>query len=438
MTKSLKLKALLMPLVATTLTSQTAVQRALDKNSAIAQQRAQLAVREAELSQSWSAVLPSIDGNLKAGTRKDASSSRSALFGGNSYNFYTTEITATQAILKGGGLWGEVARASVEKEIRRNEVKVAERDLAANVVRAFLATMLADTSFKTLTKQEIVQSDTLRTAMARFRVGNERELGVLQLQTTLALLKPRIISAKEQLSTQMIDLALLLGEDQGGTLLLQGSLEPPEWDAIAKELKASQEVQRLEVENAKLMIEEHEQMRLVKMAPYWPSLAAFATIGRDGTAQKEILDGDATRWQMGLQLTIPLFRGLGSFDERKALANEGAKRRIAQKGTIDQVSAELVKADIRIRDAKTSLDASFSALELARRAVPLAQKNYSLGIATYNQLADTQQNLLDAELSVEKSRHDYLNRMLEYFIAAGWPIDEFVKRVNPNSARGSG
>jgi outer membrane protein TolC len=415
----------------------TALEKALATRPELEANHARLAELEAKVSKAWGGLFPTLDFKLTAGTYKDAANGANPVFGGENYNLYQAELAARQPIFAGGVLWGEIQRLAAERRVLELERETLSRDTQLKVIRDFYAVLLADTKLKTYTAQEKVLEDLLKIVRARYRIGNERELAVLQIETELALLRPKIALARRDLAEVALDLTQLMGlSSPPEQLRLRGTLAAPDWESLAGRLRSVEGYTKSEIRQVEARIEATEAGKLTLMATHWPSLALFASAGREGTLKSRLLERDSDRWAMGLQLTVPLFSGLTSIFDRRAAAEQIAALRADLRGVREQSATDLHKAERGLAETRTAVAGSAEAFRLAERSLPIAKRTYQLGVSNYRELSDTQKNFLEAQLQLEQSRHDYLKAMVDYFAAAGWPLEELVSGMSALPSEG--
>lgn len=418
-------------------TVETALQAVLERRPEVLEKRERVREGEAGIWKAWGSVAPNVTGNLNAYGKRDAPGNPNALFSGDYYNLYQASLELKQPIFSGGALWGEVQRQRAELNGKRVDLAIEERKASERLLKSFYKMLLAETQHKTLLKQEEVRENSLKIAQSRYRVGNEKELAVLRTRTQLALLKPQILSAKNDLTVAAMDFALLVGELDRASFRILGSLDAPEWAPLAARMRERYSVRKLEVERKELDVEALRSQRLVTMSTHWPSLGLVGTLERDAYRKSDLMDPDFSYWSVGLKLSIPLFSGLTSFAERRVLAAQEAALRVQEKGLRDDAANALASAQMNLNEAIDSVAATKEALPLAERAAELARRNYRLGIATYIELSDAETNYVDAQLTLDKARHRVLEMMVEYFNAAGWPLQELSAAL-PKTRRAGG
>ena len=149
-------------------------------------------------------------------------------------------------------------------------------------------------------------------------------------KTQLALLEPQLETARNQLKTDATNLANLLGDQQATQIRVTGELETPPLEQI----KARVDLRQAHVPEYESVItseERLEKLRAATLGKDMPSLAATADWGRNAYTKTDVLDPSATFWQVGIQLTVPIFSGLSSVYTRRDFDSQ-AEQLAAQQG----------------------------------------------------------------------------------------------------------
>lgn len=381
---------------------------------------------EANRKRAYSEVFPKLNATLAANTKKDAASSAGALFGASSYNAYATTLELSQPVFTSGAVKSGIDFYSKDLRVREQDKLITERDLTLKTILSFYAVVLAQKQLETLEKLQGIQKSLLKTAEARYRIGNEQALSVLQMKTNLLLIAPQVTSAESNVRIRASELASLTQNFQVKALNINGNLEAPAWENTIKGLEP-QSPKRLEIDRNEMVSESLEANKSLRLASNYPSLYLIGSLGRSGTKKSSLFESDSTAWTVGLKLSVPLFSGLSSVYDRRVYSSQIAQNRIVGKKLVDQGTLEQVRADQEMINALTQVGSSEKAVVQARESVSVAERSYRLGTATYLQVSDTQQKLANAELSYEQGQFDLIAKMGAYFVAYSFPLDPLVQ-----------
>jgi HAE1 family hydrophobic/amphiphilic exporter-1 len=402
-----------------------AIHEALGQQPQLHQARERLRQADADQNRALSTLFPTVNANLTAISRKDAVLSNFVRFNGEPYNSYTANIQASQPLLVFGFLSG-VGLTRTDRELRRLDLEVGERDLSINVIRAFYQVLLSQRLMETLSEIEKIQKETLATAQKRQTIGRGQFLDVLQAKTQIALLEPRLAQARTQLQIAAQELATLLGRSDPQVLSVTGSLDTkrrPEQsralETLEKELTES-EVQALpEIAQVRLRRERVSQQRSVTVGQNFPSLRATGELARQSFVKSDLLSNSANAWNFGLTLTVPLFSGLSILGELRSF--EAQKRQVdaEEQALLQNASLERVRSQQTLKLTRQNLDSSERAWELSKASLEEARRNYRLATIDLLQFLQVQQAFQDAQQALEQARFDHLQALARTCRAVG-------------------
>jgi outer membrane protein TolC len=413
-----------------------AVQAALKEGTAPRTARERVEEGDAGVSLAWSAFFPVINADAAYSYRKDPLNIGNPLFGGEPYNLYGFDLKATQPIFHGGGEIASLAVARKESEIRGHELRIAERDATLKTIAAFYDTVLHQARLASFEGQLTSQKELLRETGQRQKIGRSQMLDLLQIRTQVALLEPRISQERNQMETSSAQLATLIGERQASSLRLKGGLATFDSKPVIEEAAASAtalpELAKAEAQEA-----EAGERRTVVNAKNWPSLDLVGTWGRSSYVKSELFDESSTQWNMGLQVTIPLFSGLSSWQERRQLASQERQAEIEATRARDQSALDQVTAKKSLETATNVLDSSTKAFALSRDLLKEARRMYRYSTIDYTQYLSVERDAFQAELDHEQAEHDYIQAVATYMASAGLKLDYLVRKLDQAGGNGA-
>lgn len=127
----------------------------------------------------------------------------------------------------------------------------------------------------------------------------------------------------------------------------------------------------------------------------------------------EIPEADDTSWNLGINLTLPLFTGGGRRAELARAGEELARLRLERQVLADRIEQ-------RIRSALQQARASHSGIRLSREGAEAARKNldlvtdaYSRGVVSIIELLDAQNAALAADQAAANAVYDFFIDLME-------------------------
>jgi outer membrane protein TolC len=411
-----------------TLSVSQALSTALERYPAVQSSHEKITEVDQRVSRAYSSLFPqiAIDGSIQY--KKDAITDPISRFDGHPYNYYDVGIKATEPIWASGAVWAGIDRAKSDRDAAAIDEALSRRELGLKVIEAFYGVLLHQRNLKTYQKEQKVNEELISTANRYYKVGRSQLVDVYQIKTQVASLELKIQQASNEMQTSATQLATYLNETLSPDISIRGSLEPPDFKALDAEMRGKKP-RLLEVEKADQKLRELDSQRTLDLAPDLPSLNATGSVGRLSFVNADLLKDEATEWAIGIELKIPIFSGLSSLYERRALASQEKQLTIEREGALDEaVMTEVQKR----RDMETAADrvkSASTAFDLSQLSVNEAVKDYKLGTVNLLQLQTSKQAALDAEVALDNARFDSVLSFARYAAAIGIPPEEIVKHL---------
>ncbi|HWL54060.1 MAG TPA: efflux transporter outer membrane subunit [Chthoniobacteraceae bacterium] len=164
----------------------------------------------------------------------------------------------------------------------------------------------------------------------------------------------------------------------------------------------------------------------VAVADFLPTVDLTAAAGAVSPALGELVNGKWGVWNIGSTISGPIFTGgllKGRYEAAKARREEAA---LAYQRTATNAFREVSDALIsrkKYDQTKVELERQVSAL---RRSVSLASDRYTIGISTYYEILEAQQQLFPAERTLMQTRRNQLLSIVDLYRALGGGWSEVV------------
>ncbi len=411
-----------------TLSVRDAVQTVLERNPDVLNGREKLEEANANSWLALSQVLPTLTGNASAVIEKDPVNSGSALFNGTSYNKYVAQLKLTQPLYQGGALLAGLSAAKKDKEIRRYNLEILERDITTQVIQAYYSVFTNKRVYETLLENQKVQKESLATAERYYKIGRGQKLDVLQIKSQIALLEPQLATANNQMRAAVSQLTTLLHENQATEVTLLGSVNTVDADLVRKLLPERKKLP--EISQGETTISQFADKKDLTMAPYYPNLSLQSTYGQTSTSKTDLFSDYANGWTIGLFLTVPIFNGLASVNERHALASQTAQLEYTQTKLLDTLSNNQILAERNLDTLSNVLKGSQEAAKLAGESLKEALREYKIQTINYLQLLTSETNDLTAQVSAIQASGNYINALTNFCQSSGIPLDRLVDLLN--------
>lgn len=408
-----------------------AVERARSNNPRHLEAQIRVQEASANIGIARAAFFPDIRASGSALYQKDRLNGGSRTFGGEPYNTYDFRFTLIQPIYRGGGVWAGLDAARAQEQINQLDLEIANRELTLETIRVYFSVILNQKRLDVLKGTQRLLEELHELSKGRLRIGRSTRVETLQVQTELALTAPRIVEAENQVALSAAELATLLGDRENTSYELNASLDPGPWKSLDAQItKLATDTKDLpDLRKLGVLVEQFEDLRTVQMAEHWPSFNGVATWARTSNKKMDLFDGDSTGWNLGVELSIPIFTGLSSISERRSLASQAGQLDARNLQAVDSVRLEQIRSAKNLEVTREIARGSVQAFDLAGQALNEAKRNYRLGTVDYQQLLISQQSLLNSETAMYQSKFDYIVAVTRAAAARGFAMDKLLDFV---------
>lgn len=392
---------------------------ALERNPGLVSAQEDVAVAEAQVTQSASAYWPQI--SAQGGYHRQwYENPRTALSQGGvqgQYNTYSTGLNATQYLYDFGQTAGKVEKSRQNLSASRSGVTKSRNDLVREVKRSYYeVNRQAElvTVYETALK---VQQEHLRQAQAYHRVGVKAKLDVTNSELAVANTQLQLIQARYGQDAARLSLENLLGGPPApGPYRLakvpEAAEAPVQDEALVQEAMA----RRPEVAALRAQLLGADAQLESAQGGYWPSLTANANWGYDST-DFPLQEG----WLAGASLNWPLFNGSrtqGAVSEAKAgIRKLQAQLRQAELGIRQEVSLALLS----VRQAAEATNTARVALRQAGENLNLADNRWKVGAGSQIEYSDAQNQFIQAQGNLVQAIYLKLQALADLERALGAP-----------------
>jgi len=404
MMRRLFLLVLLLPAAAPaaerTLTLDEAVRTARAKHPSVRQARALTDAARARADQARSLLFPQLSAN--AGFQKSGSRDQQTTLQQSS-TFWSGSLDASLLIWDFGRTTGgwDAAKASAEAQAKTGEV--TERQVLLTVRTAYFNARaqkaLVQVAKETLANQE----KHLGQVQSFIQVGTQPEIALAQSKTDVANARLAMIRAENNYAVGRAQLNLAMGVegstdyDVADETIPTVDGEEGTTDALVTEAIRG----RPELASLRAQVASQEATITSARGNYFPSFSASASVSESGST----LDSLGWGWNVGVNMTWPLFSGFGT----KAQVGAAEYGRVSLDAQSDaerqQVRLEVEQARLGVRAAKAEIGAADEALVNAREQLRLAEGRYETGVGSIIELGDAQVAYTNA--AAQKVQSDY-------------------------------
>jgi outer membrane protein TolC len=302
------------------------------------------------------------------------------------------------------------------KEFTAKQVDVTAYEIKAGITRAYLAVLIADRNRDLLDNNINNLKKILDETRAIYENGFAEKLDVERLELSLSNLL-----IEQEKTARLIDVSTNYLKFQMGFPLEEGIQLTDDFDALTNSV-LTQKVDLFEpIDFQKRpeykVLELSEELNSVNMkvikSGYIPTLNGFATYSKV-LQRDDLFNSNDSPWfpstVVGLNLTVPIFDGLDK-KARLQRAKVGLEKSYLQKDEFERsMSMEVRNSRIEYQNARQTVDARKSTLDLAQRIYDTTQIKYREGVGSSVELSQAEGDLYEAQ-------NNYINGLYELIVA---------------------
>lgn len=444
-----KFRLRLLPvLIAAAVTSQahaadlwTITQDALQNNSTLGASRSTFQSVEAGRDVARGSLLPQIDATAQVAhnntleSQSSSSAAQSPGAGGtgtgseSSYNSTSAGLELTQALYDATS-WAELEIAKRETGQQALLLQADRQQLLYDVASAYFEILRANDVLEASISQEKAIKRQLDQAQEQFDVGLVATTDVNEAQASYDLARSQRISAENDLQVSFEALERLTGKryDSIDALSDDIPIESPEpagrdnWIQMAIANNPNVQAAQAAVDVSQAEVEQAE-------AGHKPTLSAFANYNYSDSDQ-DYLDGHNTDTQVGLQASLPIYRGgTTSAQVRQQTYSLEATQydfEAQRRDTTQQVRSLFTQ----VMNDVESVEAQRQAIVSNRSALEATRSGYEVGTRNIVDVLDAEQSLYQAISDYADARYTYVTDMVELRQQAGVLDQDVIRDLN--------
>jgi outer membrane protein len=330
-------------------------------------------------------------------------------------NTWRVGLDVNQAVFTGGRIRGQVQVADASRRTADIELTSTRAQMVLDVTEAYYDAILSD-RLLAIAEATLRQTEATyqQTRLAR-QVGNIAEFEELRAQVAFQNQRPVVIQRRSDRDLAYTRLKLLLDLPVDLPVALTTPLNDAapipvgRFASDPERLGDTTTANRAPVRQAAEAVRQQEGLLRVARSSAYPQISVFSQYARIGypvTGTIPVLDEFRTNWNVGAQLSVPVFTGGRLRGERlvaEANLNE-ARARLGQ--TAEQAQLDTRTALQRLAAARATWEASAGTVEQAERAYSIAEIRYREGVSTQIELTDSRILLQQAQANRAQAARD--------------------------------
>jgi len=384
-----------------------AYQSALTKNETMAIRRSEVLQSEERLSQGWAAVMPNV--NFMANyLRQDRGAAAVSAFTREDQG--TARVNLTQPIFHGMGDWWELKSRKAQIRAQEQAERQSRLDLMGNVAEAYFSVLQAEADAKVLDEQLQLTEKRIQELKGRVRIGRSRKGELLSAEAQKASVLAQRESATLTITSARRNFANTTRLTPETPLTDLGE----ELRADASDVSESNvnEVieKRPDVIAARERVTSAEESVSVMSSQHFPQLDLGANYYLKRTGILE-----TSKWDIGVNLTIPLFRGGGILAQTREASEKSKATTLALSQLREEARRQITTWHATYVQSVAQLKAFDEAVKLSEANYAEQTKDFRNGLVNnlevltaMNTLQDTRRNRNKLRYQTEIARYRYL------------------------------
>ncbi len=307
-------------------------------------------------------------------------------------------LNMTANLYNGGKDGLTLENAKIDEKVADNQNKVLASSLYIEVIDLFYNALLNKkdlSNLELLYKQSLDRSNEIK---KRVQIGRSRIGESLQAEAQLASVEAQLVNARELVKTSESKLSMIAGIEvkDSSELLFEENVSEKSYEDLVNAALSKEEYA-----NKKLAIEKLNNNVQSSKRHYLPKLDLSSNLYalKEGTTSYE-----ASKWDVGLTLTIPLFEGGESV---AGLAEDVNRKMIAQleyQEAERELRVEMRQSYDLFKRYQNQLSVNEKALTLAKRSYDETTRDYRLGLVSNLDVLSSLNLYLDRKRESEKNK----------------------------------
>ncbi len=340
-------------------------------------------------------------------------------------------LTVTQALLRGFGPavnMASIRQANLRTLASLYELRGFAEAIVADVEIAYWRFVLAREEIAIFERSLEVARTQVRDISQRIEVGRMAQTEAAAAQAELARREQALIDARSNLEAARLRLARLINARPDGQLnyeILAISPAPSTTEPI-EDIESRvylAEEYRADLQQANLLLRQSRLETIVTRNGLLPRMDLFLTIGRTGygdTLRDSIRNIDGKTYDMTVGVELSHFVG-----NRTARGlYQAARAQSAQAEEAFENLRQLVHMDVHlaaneVERARQQIQATAATRRFAEATAQAEQDRFAVGASTTLQVAQSQRDLLEAQIDEVRALVNYRTALIELYLAEG-------------------
>ena len=319
-------------------------------------------------------------------------------------------------------LWGELSKeqqaAQLALAAQRARLESVERDIAAATASSIFDVLESKQLLQVAQRRLDNAIESHDIVASGYRQGLNDALDLYLARNQVERQQANFAQQQQTYTESVADLQLTLARYPDGAMQLDGEL-PVIADPVPAGLPSELLTRRTDIQEAWLSLLAADADLAAAHKARFPSLSLVGSTGLTSIEFADLLDGDATFWNVAGSLTQPLFAGgrLKAQEEQALARVQLAEQQYLQ--LVYRAFADVENAISRSVSLQERYESFLDAQSNSRAALTLALEQYQRGLVSYTTVLESQRQAFDAEATVVQLKNQLLQNRIALFLSLG-------------------
>ncbi|MBS3742343.1 MAG: TolC family protein [Candidatus Cloacimonetes bacterium] len=309
-------------------------------------------------------------------------------------------VKLDQVIFMGGKLINGITVASKLYHLQEKKYFVTKQDVIYEAISNYYGTKMAKKVWKIKREALSTAQKHLEQVQNMYEQGLVSEYDKLRANLEVKQLKPEVLNAKKDYQLAVKNLKNYVGITDTTELILISEIELPKIDIDYNDAIQEGLRNRVELELADLNVEVNKVNYRYEKGNFLPQIGLSAEYNYFGQNEKKIESQDwGNYYQVGIGFSMPLFTGLSN-TAKKAKARHALKQaKISRQDLKEKIELDIRNSVLQLKADLENIESQKENVELAEKALKIAEARYDNQLANQLEVFDAQLNLQSAKLS---------------------------------------
>jgi multidrug efflux system outer membrane protein len=319
--------------------------------------------------------------------------------------------------------WGQYRRATEAARANLLASQYAQRlvqtTLIASVASAYFQLRQLDSQLDFSRQTVASDQDSLRINTINYKGGEYAITDVYQSQLLVEQAEAEVITLQQSIEQTENQLSLLLGRNPGAINRGLPLVDEPHLDEVPVGLPSAILERRPDVRQAEESLVAANANVGVAKAAFFPQIPLTASFGASSTALTSFLQGPATFWALGGELSQPLYAGGRITSGYRLALAQREQAELTYKQTVQQAFADVSNGLVAYRQSRLYRVKLQEQTTTYRETSRLANVRFTGGATSFLEVLTTQQQYFSSELQTTQAWYAELQSYVQLYQALG-------------------